>query len=44
MIKILNKHNTNINSPIGEYLPQDIIKQNPDIGKITWEELVTHKS
>jgi|GEM_PF-3105669 len=44
MIKVLNKHNVEINSPIGAFLPDDLATKNPSLATITWQQLATHTS
>ena len=44
MLKTLNNHNIEIDSPIADYLPKNIMQLNPNIGNITWQQLATHTS
>lgn len=44
MIKVLEKHNIEINSSIRSFLPKNITEQNPAIASITWQQLATHTS
>jgi len=44
MLKVLDKHNIRLTSEIGLYLPKAISQKNPELAKVTWEQLTTHSS
>ena len=44
MLKVLDKHNIRLTSEIGLYLPKAISQKNPELAKVTWEQLATHSS
>lgn len=44
MIKVLDKHNIQLTSEIGPYLPKSISSKNHELTKVTWEQLATHSS
>ena len=44
MVKVLDKHNIEINSAIGPFLPHDLSDKNQALAKITWQQLATHTS
>jgi len=44
MLKVLDKHNIQLASEIGPYLPKAIAQKNPELTKVTWKQLATHSS
>ncbi len=44
MLKVLDKHNIQLTSEIGPYLPKAILLKNNELAKVTWAQLATHSS
>lgn len=44
MLSVLNRHSIDLNSTIAPYLPEEVVKANPEVGAITWSQLATHSS